>query len=71
MMNEHDTAIQETLEKLLKIECLKAAVLMDESPNMLKIKEYLAQADSLLQTLDQKTWDQETASCDGRRPLSP
>jgi hypothetical protein len=70
-MNEHDVTIQEVLEKLLKIECLKATILMDDAPNMVKLPEYVARADAFRQMLDPQAWDQTSASCDGTRPLSP
>jgi hypothetical protein len=59
-MNEQNTTI---------IECLKAAILMDESPNMIKIQKYVAQADALLQTLDQEAWDETSESYNGMKPL--
>jgi hypothetical protein len=70
-MNEQNTATQELLEKLVKIECLKATILIDDAPNMVKLPKYVAQADALLQMLDPQAWDQTSASYDGTRPLSP
>jgi hypothetical protein len=70
-MNKHDTTVQELLEKLLKIECLRAVISTDESPNLIKINQYVAEADSLLQALEPDDWDQTVASYDGTKPLSP
>jgi hypothetical protein len=68
-MNKQDTAVRELLEKLLKIECLRTVISTDNSPNLLKSNQYIAQADSLLQALEPDDWNQTAASYDGTKPL--
>jgi hypothetical protein len=68
-MNEQDTAVRELLEKLLKIECLQTVISADDSPNLIKIKRYVAEADSLLQMLEPDDWNQISAFYDGTKPL--
>lgn len=66
-MNEEHETVQELLDKLLKVECLKVVISLDESPNMVNIERYIAQADSLLEDLDPSEWQQIADAYDGTK----